>query len=135
MNRFSWNLHGWHEPTHRFFLETIGPIEPLTWRGEVPPKLFFLGFHLTGAGGFWGKNFKAVFGNLSIKKVISIFVVWHPIPWKMVVPLKNYFSWLFWEGHILPQMVFCNFLNINWGTSVRFSFSKVYSFKRKFYGV
>ncbi len=119
---------------------------------------------------FWRKNFKAVSRTLfSIKRFYSFLSSDTPIPWKMVMSAKIFFSRLFWKmlfllrkmyekysilhflqkiyidfcgqttpscqnGHVIPQMVFHNFFNVNWKTSERISCSKVYSVEIKFYG-
>ncbi len=53
LNRFLWNSHGWCEFTYRwtlfFFLEKIGPIEPLIW-GKMCPQNWFFDFHSAGIG-------------------------------------------------------------------------------------
>ncbi len=53
---------------------------------NVPSKLVFwpsFGHY----GGFWGKNFNAVFGtSFPIKKMKLIFVLRHWILWKMIIP-------------------------------------------------
>ncbi len=53
-NRFSWNSHGWCESTLGwilFFLETIGPIEPLI-SGKMCHQYWFLGFYSASMGFF-----------------------------------------------------------------------------------
>ncbi len=47
---------------------------------------------------FWEKNIKTVFGSpFPTVKVIVSFVVQHPLPWKMAMSPKNYFSLLVWK--------------------------------------
>ncbi len=92
--------------------------------GHVPPKLFFAVILENIVSFFvfflekiviW-KIFKTLFLK---KKFFLIFVARQPLPFKMVMPSHKCFS---------------QFFNINWRTSTRCSFSKVYSFERKFYG-
>ncbi len=168
----------WCESTNRwtvFFLETIGQIKPLIWGKMCTYKCFF-GFHSVSVGFLEEKISKLYLVPLfSIEKVIFIFVVWHPIPWKNGhAPQKLFFAVLLEDivffkkkknyyikniqnlnsykkvyidfccqtpsssqnCHVLLQIVFRNFFNLNWRTSASFSCSKVYSFKKKeFYGV
>ncbi len=51
---------------------------------------WFFGFY-SAIMGFWGKNFKAVFGTpFPIEKVMFIFVIWRPIQlYKIRFPTKN----------------------------------------------
>ncbi len=154
---------------HLFFFGNNRSNRTTDMEENVPPQLVFW-LLFSQCGGFWGKNVKAVFGTpFPIEKVIFIFVLQHPIPWKMAMSPKNYLLRLFWKknfffekncymkqiqnlisynkvytdfcrqtppspqnDHILSQMVFRNFFNINWRTSVRCSYSKIYSFERKF---
>ncbi len=94
LTQFSWNSRGWCESTYEWsllFMETIGPIELLTWGKMCPQKLVFAFIQLVW--GFWVKNFKAVFGTpFTIEKVIFIFVAGHPIPWKCPCPQKFFFA-------------------------------------------
>ncbi len=96
--KFAWlvGVHTLVNPTFFFFFNRNNQSNRTT--GEnVPLKLVF-GLSFSRYGVFWGKDFKAVFGTLFIEKVILfIFVVWHSIPWKMVMPPKNYFLQLFWK--------------------------------------
>ncbi len=61
---------------------------------NVPPKLVR------------GKNFKTIFGTpFPTEKVIFIFVVQCPIPWKIIMPPKNYFSRLFWKMFFSKELL------------------------------
>ncbi len=64
LNWFSWNPHGWWESAYGWilFFEN-NRFNKTTDMGEnVPPKLvFWLSF--SQYVGFWGKNFKAIFGT------------------------------------------------------------------------
>ncbi len=78
LNWFSWNSRSWCKSTYGltlfiylffFFLETVGPIEPLIWGENVAPKLvFWLSF--SGHVVFCEKNFKAVFHTPSRKSYV-----------------------------------------------------------------
>ncbi len=75
------------------------------------PQNWFFGFHSAGMGFFEKKNFKAEFGiPFPIEKVIFIFVIRHPIPWKMAMSPKNYFSGYFGKycffGKIVKWKIF-----------------------------
>ncbi len=97
------------------FFETIVATEQLIW-GKMCPKTNFLAF-LQLVGGFWEKNFKTVFGTPFLtEKVI-------PIPRKMVMPSKNYFSQLFWK--ILFFFFFFKLLHKK--------YSKPHFFQKNFY--
>ncbi len=77
------------EPIFRKFTWLVGAHR---W---VNPKLVFLAF-IQSIWGFWGKNFKVMFGTpFPTEKVIFIFVVWHPISWKMVMTPKIIFCGYF----------------------------------------
>ncbi len=154
-NWFSWNSHGWCQPKHGWTLFCFGNNQSnrTTDMGEnMPPKLvFWLSF--SWYGGFWGKNFEAVFGTpFPIIKVIHFC---HPASHsvKNGYAAKNIFLAVILEniiiiilncyikniqnlisykkgctdfcrqmppfpqnGHVLPQMVFHNFFNLNWRT-------------------
>ncbi len=86
---------------------------------HAPQKLFFAVILKNIV--FFEKNVKQKLFKTSFftNNFILIFVTRYPLS------LQN--------GHVLPQMVFRSFFNVNWRTSVRFSYSKIYSFERKFY--
>ncbi len=85
--KFTWLvwLHTW---VNQIFFGNNQSNRTTDMEENVPPKLvFWLSFSPYGV--FWGKNFKVVFGSpFPIEKIIFIFFVQCPIPWKMVMTTK-----------------------------------------------
>ncbi len=98
IHQFSWNSHGRSgAPMSEQYCFWQQSVQQNHWyEGKCALKLvFWLSFSQYGL--FWGKNFKTIFGTpFPIERVIFIFV-WRPIPSKMVMHPKNYFSHLFWK--------------------------------------
>ncbi len=92
LNWFSWNSHSWCGSTLGWTFFGNNLFNRTTDMGEnVPPKLIFW-FSVSRYMGFWRKNLKVVYGTpFPIEKVLFIFVVRHPIPWKMVMSSKIIF--------------------------------------------
>ncbi len=154
--KFTWlvRFHTWMNPN--FFFEN-GRFNRTTDMGEnVPPKLvFWLSF--SRYGGFWGKNLKAVFntpfrhrknychfcrrtynslknGHVSQKSFFTgildfFFFFWTNCYMKNIQNLISYKKIYIapQNCHVLLQICFSQFFNINWRTSTRFSCSKVHT--------
>ncbi len=86
-------IHTWVNP---IFLVNNRSKEPLI-RGKCAPKNGFLIF-IQPIRRFLRKKFqRRILYIISHEKVIFIFVVLCPIPWKMVMPPFKNFLWLFWK--------------------------------------
>ncbi len=95
--KFTWlvRIHTW---MCQIVFWNNDPIKPLMWGGEMCPKTGFLAFDQPVWAFLKKENLKTVFGTpFPFGKVIFFFVVRRPVPRKMVMLPKNYFSWLFWK--------------------------------------
>ncbi len=83
-------------------------MNPAVFRNSRPSRTADIGENSPPKPGFWllfsrygffgGINLKTVFGTpFPTERVVFIFVVRRPVPSKMVVPSKNYFSLIVWK--------------------------------------